>query len=117
MRPACALAAAWLLAAPPGAAWAGVGLANGRVEGETAHIEVVYTNDTGAVLTSVKVVCTPPGTGHRRQQITFYFSDHLSGGIQPGFSASRAISFPLPSEDAKPEDVSCEAFEQIFRAP
>jgi len=117
MRPCPALAAAWLLAALPGAAWAGISLANGRIEGKTAHIEVIYTNDSGAVLTSVKIVCTPPGSEHRRQQITFYFSDHLSGGIQPGFTASKSISFPLPSEDAKPEDVSCEAFELVFRAP
>lgn len=109
-------AAALLLAALPGAAWAGVGLENGKKEGAAASIDVVYTNDTGAVLSTVKVVCTPPGAEARRSLITFYLSDHLKGGIQPGFSATRTISFPL-TEEQKPEDVTCEAFEQVLRAP
>ncbi|MEK6711729.1 MAG: hypothetical protein AABZ64_14240 [Nitrospinota bacterium] len=116
MRTARALAAALLLAAPPGAAWAGVGLANGRQEGQTAHVEVIYTNDTAAVHSTVKIVCTPPGAEARRSLITFYLSNHLGGGIPPGYTATQAISFPI-AEGQKPEDVSCEAFEQIFRAP
>lgn len=109
-------AAALLLAALPGAAWAGVGLGNGKREGAAASIDVVYTNDTGAVLSTVKVECIPPGVTDRRKHISLYFSDHLKGGIQPGFSATRTISFPI-AEDQKPEDVTCEAFEQVLRAP
>jgi hypothetical protein len=111
-RPAALL----LLAALSGPAWAGVGLDNGKKEDATASIDVTYTNDTGAVLSSVKVECVPPGVTDRRKHINLYFSDHLKGGIQPGFTATRTISFSL-AEGQKPEDITCEAHELILRSP
>ena len=111
MRPREILAAALLIAALPGAAWAGVSVANVRKEGLTGHADVTYTNDSGAVLSSVKVECIPPGAADRRRHVNLYFSNHLGGGIEPGYAETRPVSFPLPDEAARPEDLACEAHE------
>lgn len=111
MRPRRILAAALLAAALPGGAWAGVSAANFRREGLTGHADVTYTNDSEAVLSSVKVECVPPGVTDRRRHLNLYFSNHLGGGLPPGYAETRSVSFPLPDETARPEDLSCEAHE------
>jgi len=107
-----ALAFLLLLLPLAGAARAGVAVDRAWKEGDTAHVEFTYTNTTDSTHSIVKIVCAPPGGEGRGQKATLYLSNPLGGGISPGYTATQTLTLSL--KEGRPEDIACEAFEQIM---
>ncbi|MDA1000544.1 MAG: hypothetical protein O2807_08530 [bacterium] len=99
-----------------GAASADVTIQSTRKAGRMAHLRILYTNTTGVTFSSVKILCALPGASGQREQGILYLSNHLGGGLGPGYTAEGVLQVPL-KEGAKPEDIACEDTGQPVRLP
>lgn len=99
-----------------GAASAEVVIQSVRKQGGMAHLDLAYTNRSDTTYSMVKIVCAPPGTKSRRERGVIYLSNHLGGGIAPGYAAERTLQVPL-KKGASPQDIACEEIPHPVRLP
>lgn len=72
---------------------------------KSAQVSVIYRNTTGTIYSSVVITCASPKIKRRELKTVHYFSNHLSGGIAPGFAGSATLKVPL--KGAKPNTITC----------
>lgn len=106
------LAAVPLVAVPlagvlfPGAARAEIKVEEIKPQGKTsARVRLTYRNTGGTTYSSVVVTCASPNAKRREQKGVHYFTNHLAGGIAPGFTGSATLSVPL--KGAEPDTIAC----------
>ncbi len=68
-------------------------------------MRVTYRNTTGTTYLSVIITCASPNALRREQKGVHYFTNHLSGGIAPGYTGSVTLSVPL--KGAAPDTITC----------
>ncbi len=89
----------------PGEARGGLTVTGIERQGDFATVRFSYRNDTGSTFSSVVVECATPRALRRTHRGVHYFSNHLSGGIGPGWSGSASLRVPL--KGAKETEISC----------
>ena len=89
----------------PGKALGGLTVTGIERQGDFATVRFSYRNDTGSTFSSVVVECATPRALRRTHRGVHYFSNHLSGGIGPGWSGSASVRVPL--KGAKETEISC----------
>ncbi|MBT3353238.1 MAG: hypothetical protein HOJ95_14500 [Nitrospinaceae bacterium] len=77
-----------------------------RAKGKaSAKVRFTYRNTTSTSFSSVVITCASPNAQRREQKGVHYFTNHLSGGIAPGFVGSATLNVPL--KGAKPDSITC----------
>ncbi len=89
----------------PGEARGGLTVTGIERQGDFATVRFSYRNDTGSTFSSVVIECATPRALRRTHRGVHYFSNHLSGGIGPGWSGSASVRVPL--RGAKETEISC----------
>lgn len=102
---AFALFALFVQFVPGGPARAEVRIDSIRGEGRFAQVHFTYRNTTGTTWATVVIECSVPEAIRRTHRGVHYFSNHLSGGIGPGFTGSASARVPLLK--GKASEITC----------
>ena len=74
-------------------------------KGKRAIVEFTYQNDSGNILSMVKIECSVQAADSKRDKGIIYLNSHFSGGIKPGDSKSGTVDVNLRA--AKAADITC----------
>ena len=103
---------AFLLVLFSGSAPAEVKITDVSVKEKLATVQFMYRNESGNVLSIVKIECSFKGKGSRREKGIIYFNNHLYGGIKPGYSRAGTVEVYAPS--GKPAGIICKDYPQAL---